>query len=438
MLIQYYAWLAARSLRRNPVLTALMVAAIALGIGASMTALTVLRAMSGNPMAHRDDRVYRPQVDNWSPSNAFDQYGNPPNLMTYQDSMALYRAQRATRQAAMFPNFVPVEPDNPEIRPFQAQVLYTHGDFFPMFDVPFAYGGGWDRRADDGNARVVVLGKALNDRLFGGEDSVGRRVRMDGEEYTVAGVLDAWDPQPKFYEISSGAFNDVEEMFMPFGIGIEKERTSSNNNNCWSDPGPGYRNWLASDCIWMAFWVELPGPAEAAAYKDFLDSYVNEQKLAGRFPRPLNNRVSTVSEWLAERRVVPRDAQTQTWLAFAFLLVCLINTVGLLLAKFMARAPEIGLRRAVGASRRQIFSQFLVESGAVGLAGAAAGLLLTWLGLAGLRALYGDGAVGQLAVLDAGMAGITVAAAVAASVLAGLLPTWRACQVAPALQLKSN
>ena len=46
----YYLWLAGRSLRRNPVLTALMVAAIALGIGAAMTSLTVLRAMSGNPI----------------------------------------------------------------------------------------------------------------------------------------------------------------------------------------------------------------------------------------------------------------------------------------------------------------------------------------------------------------------------------------------------
>lgn len=437
-MLRYYFWLAGRSLGRNPVLTALMVSAIALGIGAAMTSLTVLRAMSGNPMAHRDDRVYRPQVDNWSPANAADQYGNPPNQMTYQDSMTLYRAQRARRQAVMFPNVVPVEPGNVEVRPFQASVLYTHGDFFPMFDVPFQYGGGWDRRADDDSARVVVLSRAMNERLHGGEDSVGRRVRIDGEDYLVAGVLDTWDPQPKFYEISSGAFGDVEDLFMPFAIGVEHERTSSNNNNCWTDPGPGYANWLASDCVWLAFWVELEGRAEAQRYKDFLDGYVEEQKRAGRFPRPLNNRVSTVAEWLSERRVVSRDAQTQTWLAFAFLLVCLINTVGLLLAKFMARAPEIGLRRAVGASRRQIFGQFLIESGAVGVAGAIAGLLLTWLGLIGLRALYEGQAAARLAVLDPGMITITVVAAISASLLAGLLPTWRACRVAPALQLKSN
>ena len=49
----YYLWLAGRSLRRNPILTALMIAAIGLGIGAAMTSLTVLRAMSGSPTRSR-------------------------------------------------------------------------------------------------------------------------------------------------------------------------------------------------------------------------------------------------------------------------------------------------------------------------------------------------------------------------------------------------
>lgn len=438
-MIRYYFWLAVRSLRRNPALTVLMVMAIALGIGAAMTSLTVLRAMSGDPMAHRADRVYRPQVDNWSANNAFDGLGNPPDQWTYQDAMALYRAGQAKRQAVMYPNLMALQPANPEIQPFMASVRYTHHEFFPMFDVPFRYGGHWDRRDDDGNARRLVLSRPMNERLFGGEDSVGRTVRLESEDYTVVGVLEHWDPQPRFYDVSGGGrYADIEDVFLPFGIGIEKQQTSSGNNNCFAAPGVGHAAWLASECIWLSFWVELENASDAARYRDVLDGYVQEQKAAGRFPRPLNNRVNTVAEWLQQQRVVSRDTQTQTWLAFAFLLVCLINTVGLLLAKFMARAPEIGLRRAVGASRRQVFAQFLVESGVVGVVGAALGLLLTWLGLMGLRALYAGGAVARLAQIDAGMALITMAAAIAASLLAGLLPTWRACQVTPALQLKSN
>ncbi len=436
----YYLRLALLSLRRNPMLTALMVAAIALGIGAAMTSLTVLRAMSGNPLAHKEGRVYRPQLDNWAPGRGWnaDDPNDLPDLFTYSDAMALYDAQQAKYQAAMFPNVLPVEPANEDAKPYLSSVLFTHGDLFPMFDMPFLYGGGWDREQDRKHARVAVLSRSTNEKLFGGKDSVGRSFRLGGEDFTVVGVLDRWNPQPKFYEPSSGGFAQAEAMYVPFGNGIERELQSSNNNRCWKDPGSGYQAWLASDCVWMAFWVELEGGAGRERYLDVMNNYVKEQKKLGRFERPLNNQLSTVGEWLVKQRVVSNDARTQVWLAFAFLMVCLINTVGLLLAKFMARASEIGLRRAVGASRRAVFAQYLTESGVVGIAGAVCGLLLTWLGLLGLRALYGEGSIGVLARLDPGMTAITVVVALAASLLAGLYPTWRACEVTPATQLKSN
>jgi putative ABC transport system permease protein len=405
-----------------------------------MTSLTVLRAMSGNPIAHKEGKVYRPQLDNWSPARPWNQNDleDLPNLFTYRDAMALYEAGRAERQAAMFPNVLPVEPANRDVKPFMSPVLFAHGDIFPMFDMPFLHGGGWDREQDRRNARVVVLSRETNEQLFGGENSVGRTVHMGGEDFTVVGVLDRWNPQPKFYEPSSGGFAEVEDMFVPFGIGIERELTSSSNNNCWKDPGNGYPAWLQSDCIWMAFWVELAGPSKRADYLDFINGYVNEQKKLGRFERPLNNRLSTVGEWLVAQKVVSEDARTQLWLAFAFRVVCLINTIGLLLAKFMARAGEIGLRRAVGASRREVFTQYLTEAGVVGIAGAIGGVALTGLGLVGLRSLYGEGAVANLARLDPTMVAFTVLLAVFASLMAGLYPTWRACEVTPATQLKSN
>ncbi|HEY0973026.1 MAG TPA: FtsX-like permease family protein [Solimonas sp.] len=141
-------------------------------------------------------------------------------------------------------------------------------------------------------------------------------------------------------------------------------------------------------------------------------------------------------EWLDYKRVVPSDVRLQVWLAFGFLAVCLVNTVGLMLAKFLRRAGEIGVRRAIGASRREIFLQFLVEAGAVGLAGALLGVLLALLGLWGVRQQPGDYA--SLAHLDLPMLGLTVALALFTSLIAGLLPAWRACDVAPALQLKSD
>jgi putative ABC transport system permease protein len=60
--------------------------------------------------------------------------------------------------------------------------------------------------------------------------------------------------------------------------------------------------------------------------------------------------------------VVGKDSKLSAWLAFGFLVLCLVNTIGLLLAKFSVRAAEVGVRRALGASRSEIFRQFLIET----------------------------------------------------------------------------
>jgi len=64
----YYFGLALRSLRRNVVLTVLMIAAIGVGIGASMTTLTMFRAMSGDPIPEKSTKLFAPQIDNWGPA----------------------------------------------------------------------------------------------------------------------------------------------------------------------------------------------------------------------------------------------------------------------------------------------------------------------------------------------------------------------------------
>lgn len=437
----YYLRLAMISLKRNRVLTALMVAAIALGIGMSMTSMTVLHLMSGNPLAHKDEIVRRVQVDNWDANQPIneDRPTEPPDLMSYQDATNLLAAKQAEHEAVFFPNVLPLEPDKREIQPYMVEVLFTTRGFFPIFEPPFLFGNGWGEAEDRNAGRVAVLGKATNEKLFGGENSVGRKLRLGGEDYRIAGVLDDWHPTPRVYHISGGAFGDPQEVYVPFPIGIEKELQSSSNNSCYDDgSGTGYQALLGSECIWIDMWVQVKDAADAQRYKSFLDNYVQEQKKTGRFPRPLNNKLRSVSEWLESQRVVTRDARTQVWLAFAFFAVCLINTVGLLLAKFMGKAGEIGLRRAVGASKPAVFAQYLTESGLVGVAGGLLGLALTGLGLLALRKLYAGTSTEQLAQMDWTMVGLALLIALVASLLAGLYPTWRACQVQPATQLKTQ
>ena len=247
-------------------------------------------------------------------------------------------------------------------------------------------------------------------------------------------MLGEWKLRSKYYDLTNGAFSDPDEFFIPFTTAIDLKQRASGNNQCFRSPGDGWDAYLDSDCVWIQMWVELGSASRLDEYKSFLDSYVNEQKKLGRFERPLNNRLPDVNAWMRDQRVVSGDVEVQTGLAFAFLIVCLVNTIGLLLAKFTRKSGEVGLRRALGASRRDVFSQFLIESGVVGLTGGLVGLVLTGLGLVAVRSLYP--AYKTVAQLDWTMIAVTVALAIVSALLAGLYPTWRACRVQPAAQLK--
>jgi len=435
----YYFDLALRSFRRNKALTALMILAIALGIGASMTTLTVFHVLSGDPIPQKSSMLFYPQFDpqvkkNYTPGD------EPPEQLTRFDAERLLHDKRGDRQAMMTGGNVGVEPQQAGIDAFYADSRYTTADFFGMFDAPFQYGTGWTATEDEKHERVVVIAKSLNDKLFGGGNSVGKTLRLNLHDFRIVGVLKDWRPTPRFYDMNSERYGKLEQVFLPFTASRDLDMDRSGSMDCWDDnkdnDDPEGQTGVHASCVWLQYWVQLDSPAKVAAYKQYLVNYSDEQRAAGRFERPTNVKLRNVMEWLEYNKVVPSDVRLQLWLAFGFLLVCLVNTVGLLLAKFMRRSSEIGVRRALGASRREIFMQCLVEAGTVGLVGGVLGLGLAMLGLWAVR--QQPASYAELAHLDPTMLATTFVLAIVASLLAGVLPAWRACAVAPAIQLKSQ
>jgi putative ABC transport system permease protein len=441
-MFNYYFRLALRSLGRNVVLTVLMIAAIGVGIGASMTTLTVFRAMAGDPIPNKSRQLFAIQIDNWGPHISGLNFGDEEHLqeqISYPDATGLMTARAAHRQSAMYTTGFALTPPNPDLRPFQVQARAAYADFFPMFDVPFRFGGPWSRADDDGHADVVVIGRELNDKVFGGANSVGKSLNLDSHEYRVVGVLDRWEPTPKFYDLNNNKYGKSEEAFIPFTRAIDQHLTTWGNNNCGGDklPAPGWEGRLQSECIWIQFWAELPTAADAERYRAFLNGYAAEQRRLGRFHWAPHTKIRNAREWLAYRHAVSNEVRILVLVSFSFLFVCLLNAMGLMLAKIMGRAGDIGVRRALGANRRAIFAQCLIEAGVVGLAGGMLGLALTALGLMGLRALLSD-EVNRLTHFGVTDVAIAVTLSVAATILAGLYPTWRAAHVQPAWQLKAQ
>jgi putative ABC transport system permease protein len=415
-----------------------MVVAIAFGVGASMTTLTVLHVLSADPIPGKSGDLHHVQLE---PRPAAGHWvgGEPPDELTVIDAEALLRAGRADRQAIMIGGHATIDPRRAGLDPLFIQSRWTSADFFAMFRVPFAAGGAWSAEDDRRAARVAVISRALAEKLFGAVDVVGRSIRVDGTELRLAGVIDAWRPVPRFYDLNpagglkQGAFGPAEQLFVPFSTSRELGLSRGSSLDCWA--GAPDLEATGAPCTWIQLWVELGSKAKVAAYRELLIHYSEEQRRAGRFELPPAVRLRDVTEWLDYKEVVPRDVRLQTWIALGFLLVCLVNTVGLLLTKFLRRSAEIGVRRALGASRRSIFVQLLVEAGAIGLLGGLLGLGFARLGLLAVR--QQPAAYAELAQLDLSMLAATFALAVASSLLAGLLPAWRGCQVALAIQLKS-
>ncbi len=438
-MLAYHVRIAWKSLKRNPVLSALLVGGIALGIGVSTAFVTTYYVLGQDPIPSKSSRLFHVQMDAWSPSGPFKDNTpeEPPDQLTYQDAVTITQSDIPTFKIATFKAELNVRSLDPTKRPLRADVRLCSGDFFRMFEVPFAYGGPWDEAADRNAESVVVLDHETNLRLFGGGNSVGETLLVDGLSFTVAGVLQPWRPRIKFYDVSGSDFGAPESLYIPFNLVRPMEIQTAGNSSSWNSyPGNAFADLLASEVVWVQAWVQLDDSAQKEAYQGFLDAYATEQRALGRFERPLNNRLRDVNEWLAVSEVMPDEAKAMLVIALLFLVVCSVNLIGILMGKFLARAPEVGVRRALGASRGSVFVQHLIECELIGLLGGALGLGLSVGTLELINSWMGTIEGGF--TLDANMVGAGVLLSVAAGLIAGLYPSWRICRVAPAAYLKQQ
>jgi putative ABC transport system permease protein len=436
--LTYYLELAVRSLRRSPGLTALMILAIGFGVGASMTMYSAFRGLSADPIPWKSSQLFEPQIDAWGPAHR--DKGEPPGWLTYIDAMTLMRQHRGLRQSAILPMWRPIMPPhtNQDTDQIEARGYAVFSEFFPMLDLPFHYGTSWSADEDTRATPVVVIGDHFNEQMFGGGNSVGKTIVIDNHEYRIVGVLKYWNPKPEFFALFNYPAPEPD-FFLPMTFEVAANAISNTHADCKdgsSYSGTDFPGLLRSDCVWLRYMVEIDRPAAVQAYRQYLDAYASEQERLGRFPWRPNNRLRDVPALLDYEHVVPIGAELSLMVAQGLLIVCLVNTVALLLAKFLRRSGEIGVRRALGASRQAIYAQFLTEAAVIGAGGGLLGLLFTAIGVHSLGEVM-SGNLAALARVDPALLMLTLVLAVTATLLAAVYPAYRASRIPPALQLKS-
>ncbi len=442
-MILFHLKLALISLRNTPRISLISVLAIALGIGVATSMTTIHYVFAQNPLPEKSDVLYNVRIDTWDPNSEFFGVppGEPPKAVTYQDMSGMMESTIPKHQTGVGNAQVYVFPNGDINKPYQTVVQLVQADFFPMFNVPFQYGGGWTDDADRTREAVTVLSQVANDKLFGGRDSVGELIRLGTREFTVIGVLAPYQPTPKFYDVVNSLAGQTNEFFVPFDMIREEDLGMSvtGNTDGWGDNSTfvGDLIFTTAEWYWIQFWVEVE-PDRHAEYVAFVDDYSRKLKELGRYPRPLNNRVTPMMEWVAERNQAGEITVVIMILSMLFLAVCAINLTGLLLGKFLAKANRIGIYRALGAPRSSVFMQHIIECELVGLFGGAAGILLAMLALRLIQRMMPDLSgfmAEEIFRLDGTMMAVAIGLALLAGLSAGIYPAWRASRTSPAMQI---
>ena len=435
-MLTYHLKIATTSLRRNPILTTLLIAGIALGICVSTAFVTLRHMFRQDPLPGKSDKVFYVRLDSWARDKAYqaEDPASLPDQVTYRDARALMRSTIPVRQTAAFVSSMTVHPDPKIGRPYQPDVRLVFADFFDMFQAPFRYGGPWTKAADAKPEQVIVIDHETNERLFGGENSVGRTVRIEARDFRVTGVLAPWRPAIRLWELNRNFVGAPEPIYMPFNLVEPLQIPTTGNSSNWKPtPGNSFAEMLNSERVWLQYWVELPNAAAAGAYRDWLRNYIVDQKKIGRFERPVNFRLATIPQLAEEWNLIPNGIGAMTVVSLLFLAICSLNLVGILLGKFLNRIPEVSVRRALGASRAQIFLQHIVECELIVILGCALGIVLS-LGVLSMLARFMPN--GEALRLDGEMLLVAAFLSLVAGLLAGVYPAWRVCSVPPAMQLK--
>lgn len=426
------------SIKKTPILSALMVAAIGIGIGAFMTLFTLYISVSRDPIPEKSDQLYTYALDNRLSIDDNESHEHPRPLVSYPDYINLAKSNIPAQQSVHYRTWSIYRNTDNNVKPFWELIRFNNREFFTMFEVPFLYGSSWTKEQEDNKEYVIVLPKELNDKLFGGINSVGKKLQVDDRFHTIVGVTDDFSPMPKYMEFDGGITQDLKGAYIPFSLATTLKIDATGGFFCAEELADQSFDSViaAANCSWLHHWVLLPTPKDRDAYLEFLNNYSIEQQRYGRFQGDFKNRIYNVSEWVDRFAGNNGLLFTLIGIAFIFLVVCLLNTNALLFAKFTGKKNDICVKRALGCSKTRLFSQHLVEVTLIGLIGGILGLILTTVGLQGLIVLLEN--VKNEAQIDLYIITIIVGTAIFSTLITGLYPAWKICQLAPSRYLKAQ
>jgi putative ABC transport system permease protein len=452
-MFNYNLQLALKSLKDRPSLTFLTILTIAIGLGLYTTIKTMSYQGGQVPLAHKSKNIFLVQMDNREITAEEVTHQARMVDTTYKDTLNLMAMELPeVSQTFNWYTYGILNVEDENVNPIRATAGVTSSAFFTMFEPPFLFGNGWDQTTENSGEGVIVISKLMNDRLFGGRNSVGQNVRIGTHTLKIIGVLDTWHLTRKFYDRGFRSARP-DNFFIPHTFAMDNELPRLAGFDCWAANAEISRSFrlentqrlINSECAWVTFWAEIPDE-QIENYKQQLVNYMEGQKALGRFPREILSFLTNLDDQFTYINGRDDFMNVFSVISTLFFAVCLLNAVGILLAKFMRRTKEVSLRRALGAKKKTIIMQHIIEVIIIGFLGGLLGIVVAYLGLQGMMniQIYSSDYtrtvedMKPLFALDFTMVANAFATGIACTLITSIYPIWRLCNTPPASQLKSQ
>lgn len=253
-------------------------------------------------------------------------------------------------------NYVEV-PDNNE--PVGIAPLYTDAGFWQVFTFRFLYGKPFTQADVDAKRREVVVPVSLARRLFATDDVVGRRFKMDAQEYRICGVVE---------DVSAATPSSVGDLWMPIT----------------------FNSWIVSDNTGKLvgnteIYMTAPIAADKEALKEEVREVFRKYNLAA--PKYMNDLMDQPDDyWISTFRVnscgapdLASELRVYLYMLLALLFIPAMNLSGMMSSRMDERLSELGVRKTYGATNGSLIGQVLWENLLLTCIGGLLGLLISYL-----------------------------------------------------------
>jgi putative ABC transport system permease protein len=401
--------IAIRSLLANKLRSALTMLGIIIGVGAVITLMSVGRGAQAAITSTFEEMgtnvLYVMSTSAEGGGMMAIQYGSMTPTLTLDDAKALERIDSVGAVAPVNENIVDITAGG------ESKTAIIHGasaEYQEVYSYSIASGQFFSDRHVASRDTVIVLGSQVAEDLFGDDDPVGERVKVKGKRFTVIGVL-----EPKGGAIMGVSLDDiVVTPITTFQTKLFTQRTASGEDAVQS----------------IALQV-----ADAESVDPVTEDIENLLRKRHHLTGDDKNDFAIVS---MEQMLSMLQQVTGIFtivlgaIAGISLLVGSIGIMNIMLVSVTERTREIGIRKAVGAKRRDILVQFLLEAAVLSLLGGAVGIFGGWV-LSFLISLIDIGGITLHSVVSPDIVILAVSVSVFIGLASGIYPAMRAARLNP-------